>query len=45
MYEYTLENKLTKEIEIIFGRTIAKALERAKLTATEWNVLDAEYID
>ena len=45
MYEYTIENRNTKEIEIIFGRNATKAFERAKLNPNEWEVLNADYVD
>ena len=45
MYEFTIENKQTLEIDIIFGRNAKNAFERAKLLPYEWVVLGAEYID
>ena len=45
MYEYIIENRKTLEVNIIFGRNINKAFERAKLIPCEWNVLNADYID
>lgn len=45
MYEFTIENRQTLELDIIYGRNIKNAFERAKLNTYEWNVLGAEYID
>lgn len=45
MYEYTIENKQTLELDIIFGYTAKDAFERAKLLPFEWVVLGREYID
>ena len=45
MYEFTLENRKTAELHIIFGRDIQKAMEKAKLNPAEWTVLFADYID
>lgn len=45
MYEFTLENRKTTEINTVFGRNIDKALERAGLNPDEWKVLFADYID
>ena len=45
MYEFTIENRKTTETFIIFGYSIKKAFERAKLNPAEWAVLFADYID
>ena len=45
MYEIIIENRQTLEMDIIYGRNVKNAFERAKLNAYEWNVLGAEYID
>lgn len=45
MYEYELINIKTKEETIVFGRTFAKAMEKAKLNEEEWRVLRREYVD
>lgn len=45
MFEYTIENRQTLEIDIIFGYSIKNAFERAHLLPFEWNVLGADYID
>lgn len=45
MYEYTIENKQTLEIDIIFGYNVKNAFDRAKLLPFEWVVLGSEYID
>ena len=45
MYEFTIENAKTAETFIIFGRSVKRAFERAKLNPAEWVVLFADYID
>lgn len=45
MYEYIIENKQTLEIDVIFGRNVKNAFERAKLLPYEWVVLAADYVD
>lgn len=45
MYEFIIENRQTLEIDIIFGRNVKNAFERAYLLPFEWNVLSADYID
>lgn len=45
MYEFIIENRQTLEIDIIFGRNVKNAFERAHLLPFEWNVLSADYID
>lgn len=45
MYEIIIENRQTLEIDIIYGRNVKNAFERAKLNPYEWNVLSTDYID
>ena len=45
MYEFTIENKITREIQIVYGRNRRTVWERNHLDENEWNVLDTEYID
>ena len=45
MYEYTIENRQTLELDIIFGYNVKDAFKRANLLPFEWDVLCAEYID
>ena len=45
MYEYELINIKTNEEAILFGRDIAKAMEKAGLNKEEWKVLRMEYVD
>jgi hypothetical protein len=45
MYEYTIENRQTLELDIIFGRDAKDAFRRANLLPFEWNVIYAEYAD
>ena len=45
MYEYTIENRQTLEMDIIFGYNVKDAFKRANLLPFEWNVLGAEYVD
>lgn len=45
MYEIIIENRQTLELDIIYGRNVKNAFERAKLNVCEWNVLGADYID
>jgi hypothetical protein len=45
MYEYELINIKTNEETILFGRDIAKAMEKANLNKEEWRVLRMEYVD
>lgn len=35
MYEFIIENKNTSELNIIFGRNIIKAMEKAKLNLAD----------
>ena len=45
MYEYYILNKKTQEQEVIFGRTLRHACERAHLDLTEWELIDRVYAD
>ena len=45
MYEIIIENRQTLELDVIYGRNVKNAFERAKLNAYEWNVLNVEYVD
>ena len=45
MYEYTIENRVTKEIKIVYGRNNNTVWERNNLNADEWAILDRDYID
>lgn len=45
MYEFIIENKSTSELNIIFGRNIIKAMDKAKLNLADWTVVSADYID
>lgn len=45
MYEFTIENRQTLEIDVIFGRNVKDAFKRANLLPFEWNVIRADYID
>ena len=45
MYEYHILNKKTQEQEVIFGRTLRQACEKARLDLTEWVLIDRVYAD
>lgn len=45
MYEIEIINIHTGEETILFGRTTAKAFEKANLNRDEWRVLRMEYVD
>lgn len=45
MYEYTIENRITKEIKIVYGRNNNTVWERNNLNADEWAILNRDYID
>ena len=45
MYEFIIENRQTLEIDVIFGRNVKNAFERANLLPFEWSILSADYID
>ena len=45
MCEYEVYNAKTKETKLIYGYSIARAMERAKLITGEWTVVYWEYVD
>ena len=45
MYEYYILNKMTNEQEVVFGRTLTQACERANLKMEEWVLIDRFYAD
>ena len=45
MYEITLMNRTTGEEAILFGYTVAKAMDKGGYTKEEWTVIDMEYVD
>ena len=45
MYEYYILNKKTQEQEVVFGRTLRQACEKARLDLVEWELIDQVYAD
>lgn len=46
MYEYEMMNKKTNEIRFLFScRGLAYAMEKAGMTANEWECVCRDYID
>lgn len=45
MWEFEIENNVTKEREYIHGYSFKDALRRCKLNEDEWKYICREYID
>ena len=45
MYEYRIVNRITKEENVIFGRTYIDACRRWNVNPAEMLVIDCEYVD
>lgn len=45
MYEYTIKNNMTNEIDYIFGYNENDAWRRTTLNEAEWTVIGCEYAD
>lgn len=45
MFEFNIQNKLTGELDIIFGHTSTDAFNRNNLNPNDWIILTEYYID
>lgn len=45
MFEYEIRNKESGEVDLIYGYTYAKALEKCGLNPNEWEKVFEVYVD